>query len=1851
MVNNMSFGDEVDALLQEWKSKGEQTTSPSGVTMEEATQLGFFKEEEDKPQAPPTEEQAPQQEENKLYNEEGERQYQKLGFWQSQGDMLKALGTEASHVLMPKSRELQYESKTHYAETVKQLYRYGVGTLAFMLPTGWIGAGVRGAMLASKIPQLVKAGQFFTNVANPTKAGLQTARAIKAGETGLDIKKSMQKAKLIKGATEGFFAERLADFTLYRPEEGEGHLADILPDNFLSFLQTQEDDSEFDARLKNMLEGTFVGVPIGMAAEFTIVPLAERYLRNIHRLHNAKTPKDAEKAVNDVVDIASQLTAKSETLDLIEQIKVLKTQADETGEELDQLIIDNMPAELQTKARGIGRIINQGEDVYAFNDGTFNIKISNWDEAYKVSQEDYLKQLRDMDSTGNLDITHMNQAVKDTWVNRGWIGEDAELITSTEKKVNGEEVVVKKGDEKLAKKIVKQYKDKWNINNNITVEFIDKLKPKGQYVDGYTEPARNTGKKIKDTQIPIDKKNVQIQELENKIHALEQQADKKQTKSVLSSLKKDVPKLDYVTCRKQWNYWRKSIASPLERAFKDGVDSLNDVIQTMVKNVDEPISVEALEQQLAKGLKDIPTEAQADFYEELYKAVAKVEEYQAKLTPADKLSILKEKLRIAKKEKTGLENPNIAKDISIKISLNAQDPYATLRAELEHARDLANGTVPNQKKQHFSRYKGINEAEVASGYVYKKAQGKHRATTGFNGWYNKSNAASTVGELLDKNIFSNEIEDVQNVVVKHLPEERLSSDTALNETHRLGGKTTVENGQIVIYTNTNLPKAQAEEEIYHELQHARQIQKALNGDAEAAQKLEELAKLIEEGDYEKLKAHPYEQEADLSKEHLKGVKAQYEQRQSQAINNGQVQPNNPVRSDMGRGETQIDTTGNVGTGSRQGELSNSTQANVQPSIITKTTDEIITDLTNGNIELNSVEAIEQVVGQIAKLDVEISGKTFKDVAEDSESFFNKKINEGTVEEALSFIKNLAVQKVEVIDQIVREQIACTKVIGLLKDQLDVADPSHYTNILTSMKNLTTYNKELGSAFGRALVYQKINKEALETFGIHGLSDAAKLGIYTMGDILDRIARQTLNFTRNTPVEIKQLFYKELEQIDPQAYFDLVQDKAFIKFIDREIDNLIYSKNTKDIPKFIKAIQKKLTEEDVNRCAWFVQLADDSKHAMDVVSRYSRATTSYMINNVLGFTSLVKNVASGIVQGVAYPTTKILGGLLTKNYDIAKEGARTLQLDLTNFFESCRLAGKAFKVGDGLMTNTKEIVEGTLDKGFHEWKFDFSDLEASKITLQNLHSLFPRLMMASDELMTQLNYRQVMRAKAKGIADNELQLGKITSAEWADRVDEIFKERAVNSQTGVPLDFKTFAECKEMLFQTPLDRKLYNPNTGKRETVDSTTVLLNAGALGQGIVERIPALRLFFPFIKTPVNIADSVLKSNPIYMALSPDYKAKFCSSDPMVRAKAVGQLAGTVMLYVSGTLAATQGLITGSLPVDTKEKTALLKTGWQPKSIRIGDTYYSYEGLAPYDSIFALCADFVSLSGKVADKQHQMAWNHAFGQAVAYTFSNTVDQAGFRTNIAKLMDLFNPSLDVGRKQTIISTIAGGLLPASANVRDIQTIANGFNKPALEAETFSEKILKNYLPMFLQADYQRDVFGRRMDIHNLLITKATDEDFNTPEYQEMARLAEYGWTPKKIKEVISETRIPFSDFHHKLHGRSANDALGEALYTVKIDRKTLRQAVAELAQSDYYQSLPVGVNAGNGEDWEKTPYDTQVKLMRALFQEYYDEAKNTVILNNDKYVNSEGKTMTEAKEALQAEIAAKTNTFTQLTNL
>ena len=65
--------------------------------------------------------------------------------------------------------------------------------------------------------------------------------------------------------------------------------------------------------------------------------------------------------------------------------------------------------------------------------------------------------------------------------------------------------------------------------------------------------------------------------------------------------------------------------------------------------------------------------------------------------------------------------------------------------------------------------------------------------------------------------------------------------------------------------------------------------------------------------------------------------------------------------------------------------------------------------------------------------------------------------------------------------------------------------------------------------------------------------------------------------------------------------------------------------------------------------------------------------------------------------------------------------------------------------------------------------------------------------------------------------------------------------------------------------------------------------------------------------------------------------------------------------------------------------------------------------------------------------------------------------------------------------------------------------------------------------------HRRDVFGDRQDIYGLLVTTA-GETGDEPEYRELARLAEFGYSPSDIGTVVSGTKLKLKDFRDPATG-------------------------------------------------------------------------------------------------------------------
>ncbi len=133
-------------------------------------------------------------------------------------------------------------------------------------------------------------------------------------------------------------------------------------------------------------------------------------------------------------------------------------------------------------------------------------------------------------------------------------------------------------------------------------------------------------------------------------------------------------------------------------------------------------------------------------------------------------------------------------------------------------------------------------------------------------------------------------------------------------------------------------------------------------------------------------------------------------------------------------------------------------------------------------------------------------------------------------------------------------------------------------------------------------------------------------------------------------------------------------------------------------------------------------------------------------------------------------------------------------------------------------------------------------------------------------------------------------------------------------------------------------------------------------LGQGgqkiqqLIAKWPMLRFVAPFVRTPGNIFKFAFERTPL-APLSSAVRADIAAGG-VRRASALSRIGMGSSVMALGADMALQGKLTGAGPRDPEVRAALKRTGWQPYSIKVGETWYSYARLDPVATLLGMSAD-----------------------------------------------------------------------------------------------------------------------------------------------------------------------------------------------------------------------------------------------------------------------------------------------------
>ena len=121
----------------------------------------------------------------------------------------------------------------------------------------------------------------------------------------------------------------------------------------------------------------------------------------------------------------------------------------------------------------------------------------------------------------------------------------------------------------------------------------------------------------------------------------------------------------------------------------------------------------------------------------------------------------------------------------------------------------------------------------------------------------------------------------------------------------------------------------------------------------------------------------------------------------------------------------------------------------------------------------------------------------------------------------------------------------------------------------------------------------------------------------------------------------------------------------------------------------------------------------------------------------------------------------------------------------------------------------------------------------------------------------------------------------------------------------------------------------------------------AGGYASGVI---------MPFINTPANLMSYAFRSSPLAPMMA-RYQKDLAEGGARGEIARTRMMAGSAIMWTAFSLAAS-GQLSGGGPIDPQQRQLLQRQGWQPYSVRVGDTWYSYSRLDPMGTLFSIASD-----------------------------------------------------------------------------------------------------------------------------------------------------------------------------------------------------------------------------------------------------------------------------------------------------
>lgn len=630
-----------------------------------------------------------------------------------------------------------------------------------------------------------------------------------------------------------------------------------------------------------------------------------------------------------------------------------------------------------------------------------------------------------------------------------------------------------------------------------------------------------------------------------------------------------------------------------------------------------------------------------------------------------------------------------------------------------------------------------------------------------------------------------------------------------------------------------------------------------------------------------------------------------------------------------------------------------------------------------------------------------------------------------------------------------------------------------------------------------------------------------------------------------------------------------------------------------------------------------------------------ALTEYWMNSILsGPITHMVNMTSNMLTALYLPAERALGATVRSDWKTAGNAMREYIYLFQEFGDSLRLAKSSLMMDDNILTKagTAErdmvgraisaeglgLTEGTMGATAANW-------------IGKVLNIPTRMLAAEDEFFKQLTYRANFKTELYIEGMSRFSGDSRAAAQWAETTFEktlvdgqayaesvIAKRAASEADRAITEGTLTAAEKGDfiarymsnednwdpslgVLSQRALDRTNYATFSTKLDP-NSPKAVLRLGASVQNLVNKNPVMRFILPFVRTPANILSftldrSLLSASPsnLKTALG-EYRSLLTHPDAAVRADAAGRFAfaaGTASTV--GLLAAT-GVITGGGPKNKAERELKVQSGWQPYSIRVGDTYYSYRRLDPFSSMLGLVADVVE-GYQYADQRSIPLLDAAMNASILSIARNLTNKS-YLTGITNVSNALSNPEQFG--QMLANQYVSSMLPFSSALSQSVFSVSG-DPVARDVRTMLDAVRAKIPYIAEGVAPKRNILGEVIETPNrgvrglALLNPVSYTDVTDDKILQEFDLLGHGFTPpKEQRGALDLTTFQTTG------GQQAYDRWLELHGQVKIGGKTLRQALTKMIGSRDYQKL----SPASTDDYDSP----RIRQIRTMISKYREEA-------------------------------------------